>query len=232
MASDREHRVVALGPSSGGVDENVDRLIDQGGGRRLGEHGLDMGCLEDLLIRVEGQAAQLALDEIGSVLHYCLQFDMAIRTLPAGNQVQHVHTGRRLPVLDALFARQLDAEGREERQARDLVSHPEKAGVEVDFGCQGGNRDEARVSYKQEGGHGLVEETGLHVCRLLQHNKVPASPLGRRNLRCVWCIYDITLLLCMCKSSVFSGVFLCVSLQEWHRMTRTTFIMEEVCLTF
>lgn len=63
-----EDGVVALGPARRGVDEGVDGLVQDGRGRGLVEHDLDVGGLEDLLVGVEGQAGQLALDEVGPVL--------------------------------------------------------------------------------------------------------------------------------------------------------------------
>ena len=69
MPGHAQDGVVALGPARRRVDEGVDGLVEDGRGRRLVEHDLDVGGLEDLLVRVEGQAGQLALDEVGAVLH-------------------------------------------------------------------------------------------------------------------------------------------------------------------
>lgn len=68
MPGHAEDGVVALGPARRGVDEGVDGLVQDGRGRGLVEHDLDVGGLEDLLVGVEGQAGQLALDEVGPVL--------------------------------------------------------------------------------------------------------------------------------------------------------------------
>lgn len=68
VADDRHDRVVAAGTTRGRVDDDPDcRVLDEG--KRLGgEHVLDVGFAEDLLERVEGEAGELGLDEVGSVL--------------------------------------------------------------------------------------------------------------------------------------------------------------------
>ncbi len=204
MAGHAEHGVVALGPARGRVDEGVDGLVEDGGGRGLVEHGLDVGGLEDLLVRVEGQAGELALDEVGAVLregrvtfparagpaptytradlHDGLELDVAVGALPAGDEVEHVHARRRPAVLDALAARELHADGGEEREARDLVPHAQEPRVEVDLRGQRGDGEQARVADEQEGRDRLVEEARLHVGRLLQHDEVPAGALGGGDL--------------------------------------------------
>jgi hypothetical protein len=103
---------------------------------------------------------------------------VAVRALPARHEVEHVDAGGRLAVLDALAARQLHADAREQGQARDLVAHPQEPGVEVDLGRERGDGDQARVADEQEGRHRLVEEARLDVGRLLQHDEVPARALG------------------------------------------------------
>ena len=156
MPGDAEHGVVALGPARRRVDERVHGLVEHGDGRGLVEHGLDVRRLEDLLVRVEGQAGQLALDEVRAVLHDGLELHVAVRALPARDQVEHVHAAGRLAVLDALAAGQLHADAREQREARDLVAHPEQAGVEVDLRGQRRDGDQARVPDEQERRHGLL----------------------------------------------------------------------------
>jgi len=99
-----QHGIVAVGPAGSRVDEHVHCLVEHGLGRFLREHDLDVGSLEDLVVRVECQAAQLTLDEIRSVLHDGLQFDMPIRALPSWNEMEHVHARSSLAVLDALPA--------------------------------------------------------------------------------------------------------------------------------
>jgi len=173
-----QHGIVALWPARSGVDEGVDGLVQDRRGRGLVEHNLDVGGLEDLLVGIEGEAGQLALDQIGAVLHDGLQFDMPVRALPARHEVEHVHARGCLSVLDAPAARELDADAGEKRQARDLVPHPEQARVKIDLRGQGGDGDQARVAYEKKRGHCLVEEAGLDVGSLLQHNQVPAGALG------------------------------------------------------
>ena len=116
-------------------------------------------------------------------LHDGLELHVPVRALPARHQVQHVHARRRVALGDALLARELHADAREEREARDLVAHPEQAGVEVDLGQERGDRDQARVPDEQERRHRLVEEARVHVRGLLQHDDVPPGPLGGRDLR-------------------------------------------------
>ena len=115
-------------------------------------------------------------------LHDRLKLDVPIRALPAGHQVEHVHAGRRPPVLDAPAAGQLHADAGEQREARDLVPHPEQPRVEVDLRGQRGDGDEAGVPDEQERRDRLVEEARLDVGRLLEHDEVPSRPLGRRDL--------------------------------------------------
>ena len=188
LAGDGHDRVVALGSAGSGVDEYVDGLVEHRCGRDHGEHVLDVRRLEDLLVGVEGQPAQLALDEVGAVLHDGLEFDVPVRALPAGHQVQHVHARGGLAFLDALLACQLDADRGEQGQPGDLVPHPEQPRVEVDLGRQGRDRDQTGVADQQEGGHRLVEEARLDVRCLLEHDEIPSGPLGRRNLRVCGCI--------------------------------------------
>ena len=68
VADDGHDRVVAAGATGGRVDNDPDgRVLDEG--KRLGgEHVLDVGFSEDLLERVEGEAGELGLDEVGAVL--------------------------------------------------------------------------------------------------------------------------------------------------------------------
>ncbi len=182
MPGHAQDGVVALGPARRRVDEGVDGLVQDRRGRGLVEHDLDVGGLEDLLVRVEGQAGQLALDQVGAVLHDGFQLDVPVRALPARDQVEHVHARRRPPLLDAPPAGQLHADGREQREARGFVPHPEQAGVEVDLRGQGRDGDQAGVADEQEGRDRLVEEARLDVRGLLQHDEVPPGPLGRRDL--------------------------------------------------
>ena len=68
MARDAQDGVVALGPARGRIDEGEDGLVHDRVRRGLAEHDVDVRRLEHLLVRVEGQAAELALDEVGAVL--------------------------------------------------------------------------------------------------------------------------------------------------------------------
>jgi hypothetical protein len=69
----------------------------------------DIGLAEDLLQRVEGEARQLALDQVRPVLHHDAQLAVALRRLPHRDEVQAVHALVADAVLDALLARELDA---------------------------------------------------------------------------------------------------------------------------
>jgi transcriptional antiterminator Rof (Rho-off) len=156
VARDTQHTVVALRTASSRVNEGVNGLVQDSLRRELIEHDLNMGSLEDLLIRVERETRQLALDQIRAVLHDRLQLDMPIRALPPGDQVEHVDALSRLAVLDTLPASQkphnyyptnsgreqqqdtpagqLHADARKKRQSRDLVTHSQETRVEVDLG--------------------------------------------------------------------------------------------------
>jgi len=60
----------------------VDVLVDDRRGHGLLKHHVDMLRLEALLKRVEGQAGELGLYEVGPVLHDGLELHMAVRALP------------------------------------------------------------------------------------------------------------------------------------------------------
>jgi hypothetical protein len=60
----------------------MDVLVDDRRGHGLLKHRFDVLRLEALLKRVEGQAGQLGLDEVGPVLHDGLELDVAVRALP------------------------------------------------------------------------------------------------------------------------------------------------------
>lgn len=152
-------------------------------GRRLQlHHALDVLRPERLLKGLEGQTRELALDEVGPVLHDGLQLDVLGRRLPAGHEVQHVLAVCRLPLILALLAGEFHAEAREHGLLRQRVLHLEEPGVEVDLARQGRYGKQAGPSYQHEGRHGLVEEPGVAVGCLLQDDAVPPGPLGRGNL--------------------------------------------------
>lgn len=222
-AGHREDAVVALGTPRRRVDEQEHVLVQHRLRGPLGEHDVQVGRPEDLhpdmdevsqthrrmwsldywdlLAAVEREAAELALDEVGAVLHDGLELDVPVRALPPaagrqrpstpalpavlaapGDQVQHVHALGGLAVGDALLARQLHAQAREERHRRQPVPEPHEARVEVGPVPQRADGQQGRVPHDQQGGHRLVEETRLDVRGLLEDDDVPASPLGRRHL--------------------------------------------------
>ena len=67
-ACDADDGVVAVGSSCGGVDEEVDLLVDDLGRARLREQYVQMRSFKDLLQGVEREPGELALDEIWTVL--------------------------------------------------------------------------------------------------------------------------------------------------------------------
>ncbi len=103
---------------------------------------------------------------------------MLVTTLPPRHQVQHVHTIRSLPVLLALVARQLHLQHAEHGQARGLVPQSDEARVEVDPVAEGRDADEGGGAHDHEGRNRLVEEAGVHVCRLFQDDDVAPGALG------------------------------------------------------
>ncbi len=68
MPRDAQNGIIALGPARRWIDEGVDGLVQDRRGRGLVEHDFDVGGLEDLLVGVERQAGELALDQVGPVL--------------------------------------------------------------------------------------------------------------------------------------------------------------------
>ena len=71
-------------PPGGGVDYQVNIVIQQDGRALLAEHDVQVHRLENLLQRVERQAGQLALDQIGPILHNRLELHVPVRALPPG----------------------------------------------------------------------------------------------------------------------------------------------------
>jgi hypothetical protein len=138
-----EDGVVAPRAPGSRVDEEVDGLIRDRGGWRLGEHDVQVDRAEDLLEGVKGQPTQLALDEVRAVLHYSLQLDVPVATLPPRDEVQHVGALGRLAVLPAGVAGEGDRESGEEREVGGLVPHAEQAREEVDLASDGGDGQEA-----------------------------------------------------------------------------------------
>ena len=64
----RHHRVVALWPPSRRVYHKPNRLVLYELEGRRSKHDLDVALPEHLLQRVERQAGELGLDEVGAVL--------------------------------------------------------------------------------------------------------------------------------------------------------------------
>ena len=182
LPPDGEDGVIAPWSAGGGVDEEVDGVVGGPLRGRLGEHDVQVGGAEDLLQRVEGKAAELALDEVGAVLHDGLELDVAIPRLPPWDEVEHVGAVGRLPVLAALGAGQSYAEYAEKWEVCDLVPHAEEARVEVDLGGEGGDGQEAGGADDQERRNRLVEESWVNVGRLLEDDDVAPGPLGGADL--------------------------------------------------
>jgi hypothetical protein len=156
LAGDREHGVVAVRAAGGGVDEEMDVVVCGGEGGGLGKHDVQVLPLKDLLQRVEGQARQLALDEVGAILHDGLELDVAVGALPAGDEVQHVDALGGLAVGLALGAGQLDAEEGEDGLMRDWITHFHEPGVEVDLAQEGADAQEGGVTDAEERRDGLL----------------------------------------------------------------------------
>ena len=68
---------------------------------------------------------------------------MPLRTLPGGDQVEHVHTFVTFSVFFAFFTAQLDAPRRKEGPIRAWVYHLDQPCVEVDLTRQCRNRHQA-----------------------------------------------------------------------------------------
>ena len=192
-------------PPGGGVDYQVNIVIQQDGRALLGEHDVQMHRLEDLLQRVERQAGQLALDQIGPILHNRLELHVPVRALPPGaisggfrgltnikittikntpgHQMEHVHTLGRLPVRLACRTRQLDTQKSKHRLIRDLVLHLHQPRVEVDLARQRAYGQQRGVTHDQQRRHGLVEEPGVDVGRLLEDDDVASGPFRGGDLR-------------------------------------------------
>ena len=197
LSSDGEDGVIAPWPAGGGVDEEVDGVVGDPRRRLLGEHDVEVDGAEDLLERVEGQPAELALDEVGPVLHDGLELDVAIPGLPAWDEVEHVGAVGRLPVFAALCAGQGHAEDAKQWEVCDLVPHAEEARVEVNLRGEGRDGEEAGGPDDQERRDRLVEEAWVNIGRLLEDDDVPSGPLGGADLP--------EIEVCTCAKCVRSG---------------------------
>lgn len=113
---------------------------------------------------------------------------MPLPALPPRHKMQQMNALRRLAILLALVARQLDLETREDRQTRVAVPHPHQPGVEVDLGRERRYREETGPVDRHERRNGLVKETLVHVRRLLQDDDVATRPLGRPYLSYWWLV--------------------------------------------
>jgi len=119
--------------------------------QRLDRHrDPDVGLAEHLLQRVEGEARQLALDQVRPVLHHDAQLAVALRRLPHRHEVQAVHALVADPVLDALLARELDAPRLEQRPVVHGVLHLDQARVEVDLGRERRDRHQRRAPDRED----------------------------------------------------------------------------------
>ena len=155
--------VVAPRSPSSGVDEEMDWFVRHWGRRQLREHYVQVDRSEHLLQGVEGEATELALDEVGAVLHDGLQLDVSVPALPPRDEVQHVGALRGLAVLPAGVAGEGDAQRGEEREIGGLVPHAQEPGEEVDLRCDSGDGQEAGGPHDEEGEYCLVGEVGVDV---------------------------------------------------------------------
>jgi hypothetical protein len=182
LPGDGEDGVVAPWSPGGWVDEEVDGVVGDPARGLLGEHDVHVGGAEDLLERVEGEPAELALDEVGAVLHDRLKLDVTIPRLPSWDEVEHVGAVGRLPVFTTLCAGQCHAEDAEKWEICDLVPHAEEARVEVDLRGEGRDGEEAGGADDQERRDRLVEEAWINVGRLLEDDDVAPGALGGADL--------------------------------------------------
>ena len=159
LSRNRQHSVVAPWSPSGGINEEMDRLVRDWSRRDLGEHDVQIDRAENLLQGVECETTQFALDEVGAVLHDCLELDMPISTLPPRDEVKHVGALSCPPVLPALIAGESHRECREEWEICGLVTHSQQPSEEVDLAGHCGNSQEARGPYDEEGEYCLVAKT-------------------------------------------------------------------------
>lgn len=102
VSRDAQDAIVALRTTRRRVYKGVHGLVENRRRRGLAKHDLHVRGLENLLVGVEREARQLALNEIGSVLHNGLELDMTVGALPPRYQMQHMDAPSSLPVLDAL----------------------------------------------------------------------------------------------------------------------------------
>ena len=87
-----------------------------------------------------------------------------------------------LAILLALLTHELDAPCREEGATGGRVAHLDEAGVEVDLGREGADRDEGGGADAEDGRDGFVEEALVAVGGLFQDENVAAGALGGADL--------------------------------------------------
>ena len=167
LPCDRQDGVVAPWSPSSRVNEEMDGLIRYWGRGGLGEHDVQVYRPEHLLQGIKGEPAQLALDEVGTVLHHSLQLDVPIPALPPRDEVKHVGAPSGLAVLSTGSTCESDGECGEERQVGGLVPHSEEPREEVDLTCDGGDCKKAGGPHDEEGEYCLVGEVGVDVGGLL-----------------------------------------------------------------
>ena len=139
----RQDGVVAPGSPGCRVDKEVDSLIGYWDRRHLCEHDIQIDSPKDLLQRVESEPTQFALDEVGAILHDCLQLDMPVSALPPRDEVEHVRALDSLASLPAGIAGQSDAQCGEDWEICGLVSHSQESREEVDLASDSGNGQKA-----------------------------------------------------------------------------------------
>ena len=160
----------------------MDALVQDGCGALLGEHGVEEGGLEDLLEGVEGEAGELALDEVWAVLHDRLEFYVAICALPTRNQVEHVHTIRCFPLTLAGGTSEFHREDGEEGGPCGLVAHLDKSAIEVHFRSERADGKESSVAYDQQRCYSLVKKPRDDLSSLLQYYQLTPCALGCAHL--------------------------------------------------
>ena len=159
LSADGDDRVVAARTPGCWINKDMNRLVHNGGRRPLRKHDVEVHTTEDLLQGVEGEPTQFAFDEVWSVLHDCLELDVPVPALPAGDEVEHVRALGGLPVLSAFVAGERDGERGEEREVGGLIPHSEESGEEVDLACHCGDRQEAGGAHDEEREYCFVRKT-------------------------------------------------------------------------
>lgn len=138
--------VTSWSPGSG-VDEKMNHLIGNRTRRQLSEHDIQIDSAKDLLQRVESEPAQLALDEVGTILHDSLQLHVPVPALPPRDEVEHVGALSSLALLPAGVAGESDTQCGEDWEICSLISHSEESGKEIDFAGDSRNGEKACRSH-------------------------------------------------------------------------------------